>query len=165
MLSCGHCEKHPRTADVFNVYMYYIYIYIYIHTYIHIYNVCCSCISHDQVVKLQEQRNVVMNEFQCYKVVPFVDLWLYIQLLWFILNFYKLPWKKIICESTRPSTVKLVNQRFLIFMCVCVYIYIYNIYIYIYYILYINIYIYAFSIFWYKQGTDYYKWIPEGHKS
>ena len=46
MLSCGHCKKHLRTADVFNIYIYmcvYIYInvnrdvsiYIYIYIYIH----------------------------------------------------------------------------------------------------------------------------------
>ena len=86
------------------------------------------------MIKLQEQQNIVMK-----KVLSIVDLWLYFHSLWFILNFY---WKKIIHTSVRSSTVKLVNQCFLIY--IYIYIFIYIIYIYIY--IYIYIFKYIFKI-------------------
>ena len=95
------------------------------------------------MIRLQERRNVVKKKFYENKILSFVDLWLYFYSLRFILNFYKLPWKKTIYASFRSSTVKLVNQYFLIYiyiyMCICIYIqyiyiYIYQIYIYIIYI-------------------------------
>ena len=50
------------------------------------------------------------------------------------IKLYKLPLKKIIYPSIRSFTMKLVNQRFLMYIYLYVYmhIYIYNIYIYIY---------------------------------
>ena len=60
-----------------------------------------------------------------HRFLSFVDLWLYLHSLRFILNFYKLPWKKIIYASIRSSTLKLVNQRVLRFIYIYIHIYTY----------------------------------------
>ena len=68
------------------------------------------------MIKMQEQRNVVMKKFRQNKVLSFLDLWLHFHSRWFTLNFYKLPGIKIIYASIRSSTVKLVNQRLYIYI-------------------------------------------------